>query len=215
MMAVSVAFLGALVSCNPNNFSQSAAFSFLATFPAGILEVASGLLVQLDSNDADLGTCFSIIFLARTAAGAIFTSIFVAILSNTAPSELVKHVTPVALNAGLPKSSLPDLFKALAAGTPEALAAVPGINTRIEGAVATAVADGYAAAYAYVYYAAIAVGILGLIACCCIKDYDPYFNNHVSRQIYRGGRESEGAVLPWKDERDMSIAEKNEIGHQE
>jgi len=31
-------------------------FSFLATFPAGILEIMSVLLVQMDSNDADLGT---------------------------------------------------------------------------------------------------------------------------------------------------------------
>ncbi|KAI5357134.1 putative major facilitator transporter Str1/Tri12, major facilitator superfamily [Septoria linicola] len=102
---LSVAFLGALISCNPENFTQSAAFSFLATFPAGILEVASGLLVQLDSNDADLGTCFSIIFLARTAVGAIFTAIFVAILSNTAPTELAKTVPPAAIGAGLPETS--------------------------------------------------------------------------------------------------------------
>ena len=56
MMGVSVAFMGALASCNAGNFGQSAAFSFLATFPAGILEIMSVLLVQMDSNDADLGT---------------------------------------------------------------------------------------------------------------------------------------------------------------
>lgn len=55
-MGVSVAFLGALASCNSGNFGQSAAFSFLATYPAGILEIMSVLLVQMDSNDADLGT---------------------------------------------------------------------------------------------------------------------------------------------------------------
>ena len=90
------------------------------------MRLRAGLLVQLDSNDADLGTCFSIIFLARTAAGSIFTAVFVAILQNKAPGELVKYVTPAALNAGLPKSSVPALFKAIAAGTPQALAAVPG-----------------------------------------------------------------------------------------
>lgn len=49
---------GALASCNSSNFAQSAAFSFLAGFPAGILEVMAGLLVQFDSNDADLGMVF-------------------------------------------------------------------------------------------------------------------------------------------------------------
>jgi hypothetical protein len=58
MMSVSTAFLGALSTCNSSNFGQSAAFSFLACFPAGILEVIPALLVQMDSNDADLGTVF-------------------------------------------------------------------------------------------------------------------------------------------------------------
>ena len=58
LMAVSVAFLGGLASCNSSNFGQSAAFSFLATYPAGILELIPGILVQLDSNNADLGTAF-------------------------------------------------------------------------------------------------------------------------------------------------------------
>lgn len=50
--------VGALVTCNSSNFGQSAAFSFLAALPAGILEVMAGLLVQFDSNDADLGMVF-------------------------------------------------------------------------------------------------------------------------------------------------------------
>ena len=132
--------------------------------------------------------------------------IYSAILGNKIPTELTKHVTPAALNAGLPKSSLIDLFNALALGTPAALAKVPGINPSIEAAVGAAVADGYAAAYAYVYYAAIAVGLIGLfgtlslllsishrdkgrrlmcLACCAIRDYDEYFTSHVPRQIYK------------------------------
>ncbi|OQV06491.1 hypothetical protein CLAIMM_11048 [Cladophialophora immunda] len=195
MMAVSVAFLGALASCNSSNFSQSAAFSFLATFPAGILEVMTGLLVQLDSNDADLGTCFSIIFLGRTGVGCIFTAVFVAILSNEAPKKLQEYVVPAALNAGLPKSSLTDLFTALGVGTTAALEAVPGMTNEILAAVGSATATAYAAAYSYVYYAAVAIGVIGLFACVIIKDYDPLFTDHIPRQIYRGGKEDAGAVL--------------------
>lgn len=78
--------------------------------------------------------------------------------------------------------------------------------------MAVAIANGYAAAYAYVYYAAIAVGLVGLIACCCIKNYDPYFTNHVARQIYRLGKEDEGAVS-WESQKesDASIAEKDNV----
>ncbi|KKY26999.1 putative trichothecene efflux pump [Phaeomoniella chlamydospora] len=185
LMAVSVAFLGGLASCNSSNFGQSAAFSFLATYPAGILELIPGILVQLDSNDADLGTAFSIVFLIRAAFGTIMTAVFVAILSAKATPEIISHVTPAALEAGLPQSSLTDLFTAIAAGTTAALEAVPGMTTEIEAAVADALSDGYAAAYSYVYYAAVAVGIVGLIACISLKDYDSLFTGHVSRQIYK------------------------------
>lgn len=58
-MLVTVAFSGALASSNPHNKSQSAAFSFLATVCVGMLEVTPGVLVQLDADDADLGTVFS------------------------------------------------------------------------------------------------------------------------------------------------------------
>ena len=203
------------MSCNPSNFSQSAAFSFLAAFPAGILEVMSGLLVQFDSDDADLGTCFSIIFLARTAFGAIFTAIFVAILSNTAPTELAKAVPPAAVGAGLPESSIPDLFTALAAGTTDALLAVPGMTAEIAGVVGAAVAEAYSKAYQWVYVAGVCVGVIGLIACICIKDYDPYFNNHVSRQIYKGGKEDGGAVNLAKSDREDSLTEKQEVSMKE
>ncbi|USW52057.1 Putative major facilitator transporter Str1/Tri12, MFS transporter superfamily [Septoria linicola] len=54
-------------------------------------------------------------------------------------------------------------------------------------------------------------GFVGLAACVCIKDYDPYFNNHVSRQIYKGGKDSAGAVQPWKKDADESVSEKQDI----
>lgn len=51
-------FSGALASSNQYNKGQSAAFSFLTTLPAGILELIPVSLVQMDANDADLGTVF-------------------------------------------------------------------------------------------------------------------------------------------------------------
>ena len=33
-----------------------------------------------------------------------------------------------------------------------------------------------------------------MLACICIKDYDPYFTSHIPRQIYKGGRDDAGAV---------------------
>jgi hypothetical protein len=58
LMSIMVAFLGSMASCNPQSLARSAVLSVFAAFPAGILEIMPGLLVQMGTNDADLGTTF-------------------------------------------------------------------------------------------------------------------------------------------------------------
>lgn len=161
----------------------------------------------------------AIIFLFRTAVGSIFTAVFVAILTNKVPEKLATIVPPAVINAGLPASSIPDLFAAITVGTPAALAAVPGINPQIEAVLGAALSNAYAAAYKYVYYAAVAVGLVGLIACFCIRDYDQYFNSHVPRQIYHGRNEklipSEKFLGREKGSEENSIGKDVEASHEE
>jgi hypothetical protein len=163
----------------------------------------------------------AIIFLFRTAMGCVFATVFVAILRNKIPQELAAIVPPAVIKAGLPASSIPDLLEAITAGTSAALAKVPGINPHIEAALAPALSTAYAAAYAYVYYAAVAIGLVGLIACCFVKDYDPYFNNHVPRQIYNAGqedlvhKESSTATDLKEFSTDKVIREEVEVRHDE
>lgn len=140
-----------------------------------------------------------------------------AILANKVPEKLASMVPPAVTKAGLPASSIPDLFTAITIGTPAALAKVPGINPQIEAVLAAALSNAYAAAYAYVYYAAIAVGLVGLIACFCIRDYDRYFNNHVPRQIYKSGKEklvpSNSSAASEKESEKNSISKDVEAMH--
>lgn len=115
-------------------------------------------------------------------------AVFVAILNNKVPSEIASQVPIAAMAAGLPSSSLEDLFAAITAGTADSMESVPGISTKITSAVSQSLSDSYAAAYAYVYYAAVAFGILGLIAALCMKDYDSLLTSHVSRTIGQEGK---------------------------
>ena len=57
-MIVVVTFSGALASGNTDTKGQSAAFSFLATLPAGVLEILPAILVQLECDETELGTAF-------------------------------------------------------------------------------------------------------------------------------------------------------------
>lgn len=47
-----------------------------------------------------------------------------------------------------------------------------------------AVSDAYSKSYAYVYYFAVAIGALAIIASACMRDFDKYLTGHVSRQLY-------------------------------
>lgn len=183
-----MAFSGSLASSNQYNRGQSAALSFLTTFPAGILELIPVSLIQMEANDADLGTVFAILFLARTTLGSIFATIYIAILDNKLPMEIASKVPAAALAAGLPKSSLTALLTATATGTAAAFKAVPGMTPKIQELVTTALLDARVTAYSYIYYASIPVNLCGVIAALCLRDYDHLLNSHVPRQIYSHGK---------------------------
>lgn len=51
--------------------------------------------------------------------------------------------------------------------------------------ITDAVAKSYAAAYSYVYYFAVALGCVSIIAAACSRDFDRYLTDHVPHQIYR------------------------------
>ncbi|OQU97446.1 hypothetical protein CLAIMM_03376 [Cladophialophora immunda] len=200
LAAMVMAFSGALASSNQYNRGQSAAFSFLTTLPGGILELIPVSLVQMEANDADLGTVFAILFLARTTLGSIFATIYLAILNNKLPGEIASKVPQAALAAGLPKSSLADLLQAAAAGTTAAFSAVPGMTPEIQQAAINALLHARSVAYSYIYYSSIPVNFCGVVAALCMRDYDHLLNSHVPRQIYSHGQGADAAEKQAADE---------------
>lgn len=123
----------------------------------------------------------------RSIIGSIFTAIFSAEVSNTLPHKLSSIALPAVVAAGLPESSTSDLLTAITAGTQAALETVPGMNDTILSIANDKISDAYAAAYAYVDYTAMALGAVAVIAAFCLRDFDQYLDNHVSRQIYHKG----------------------------
>jgi hypothetical protein len=65
-----------------------------------------------------------------------------------------------------------------------ALLEIGGMTPEILLITNIAVSDAYSKSYAYVYYFAVAIGGLAIIASLCMRDFDKYLNTHVSRQLY-------------------------------
>ncbi|KAK2737750.1 hypothetical protein FQN57_007397 [Myotisia sp. PD_48] len=180
------AFVGALANCNPNNKAFGIAMSFLAAVPIGFIEQQTAAISQLFAPDKDIGTAFGTMGCVRVGSGGIGTAILLAILTEKSKTELAAHVIPAALTSGLPETSLQALFGAMALGTADALGAVPGITPDIIAAVFAAQTAGYTAAYKYVYYAAVAFGLVGTIASLFLRPIAHLLNNHVPKRVDKG-----------------------------
>lgn len=62
--------------------------------------------------------------------------------------------------------------------------AVPGMTSEILRITNDAVADAYGKSFSYVYYTALALGIVCIMAAASLRDFDQYLTDHVARQVY-------------------------------
>lgn len=73
---------------------------------------------------------------------------------------------------------------AAAAANQTALAEIDGMTPELLRTTNVAVSDAYSKSYAYVYYFAVAIGVVAIGASVCMRDFDKYLTSHVSRQLY-------------------------------
>lgn len=112
-------------------------------------------------------------------------SIYLVIYSNRLTAYLPQEITPAVEAAGLPASSLPDLFAAIANGTQGALLAVPGADSGVLDALALATKHAYAHAMKIVYLTTLAFTGIGLAASFFIKDVNAYLTNYVNKTLHK------------------------------
>ncbi|POR38188.1 Uncharacterized protein TPAR_01617 [Tolypocladium paradoxum] len=179
------AFLGAMASINYTNKSSAIAFAFLSTFPMGWGEIFTMLMVQYIVPETSLGVGFAIVSSMRTILGSMFSSIFVAIYTNKLPIKFAEIVVPAVTKAGLAESEVPALLKAVSTASQATIKAIPGMTDELLRITNISVAEAYGQSYAYVYYTAVALGGICIIAAASLRDFDHYLTDHVSRQVYK------------------------------
>jgi len=182
-----LAFSVAMVSIQPGQQAKGVGLMFMACYMVGIVETCSLALAPLALPSEDIGAALGALGSIRSAGASVATAIYVTILDNKLTQFVPEYVTPAALNAGLPKTSLTQLFTALTAGN---LTTVPGITPQIEAAVGAADAMAGADAFRYVWYAVAAFACVAVIASCLTVNYGDHLTDKVERKLH--GKTVEG-----------------------
>nr|ANO39730.1 trichothecene efflux pump [Fusarium aff. graminearum CBS 138562] len=169
------AFLGAMSSVNRDNKNAAIALSFFSGFVVGWAQDITMLMVQFITTDEDLGVAFCMYpyLYGRDVSN-----------NNQYPKEIGSHLTSAMRGTDIPQASFPSLLEAATTGRIDAVKALPGMTNSIAAVVSRAMADSYTASYANVYYFAMALGVIPIIASLCMRDFDRYLTDHVPHQIY-------------------------------
>jgi hypothetical protein len=119
------------------------------------------------------------------------------------PGQLEKHLIPAVTEAGFPQDKLPALVSAVGIGSVTQIAQIAGNDQTLIKVINDGAADSFAGAYAYVFYAAMALGIVAAIASIFLRDMDQYLTSHVARQIYHK-KDTDKDILDLKKEEEMA-----------
>ncbi|KAI9718535.1 MAG: hypothetical protein M1812_003986 [Candelaria pacifica] len=155
----------------------------LGTLAAGYSELSATTISSLVCKPTEIGFAVGFLSSMRSISGAIATTIYQTILTNRLNANIPTLVTPPALSANLPSSSLSALFAAIKIGTPEALQAVPGITPTILAAITEPLKTAYSQSFKIVYLTSIAFGGCAIVAACFAKDVDTLMTDQVARRL--------------------------------
>jgi hypothetical protein len=192
-------FVVGLASMNASNKSQTLAFLFLGTTAAGksctcsevfktdrsvgFIETLALSAVALVWDPIDIGLVNGVLGCLRTVAASIIISMLSALLTNQSQKYIPQYVAPAVIKAGLPRTSLPELFAALATGN---LTSVAGITPSIQLAAGKAMQSAFAKTFEICYLSMLPFGLCLLIASFFAPNMEDYLTTEVPRRLQEG-----------------------------
>lgn len=185
LACLSTAFVGSLAALGPDTHTFVITMGTLGCFVIGWIDNITFPGVTLVIEPQDIGLATGVLGSIRALGGAVAQALYVSILINKSTENIPKNVIPAATGAGLPASSLPDLFKGITLGN---FTAVPGITPAVIAATGAAVQDAYVTTFHYIFYATIPFGVLLIVSCVFIPDMDKYLHNNVAKRLQHMGK---------------------------
>lgn len=175
------AFVAAIAASTPNTRNQTTALLLIGTIAAGYIENLTLSSTAYLWDPADIGLVTGVMGAIRTGLSAIATSMYSSILTTEAAKYIPQKVSPAALSAGLPASSLPALFSGITVGN---FTSVPGISPEIIAATGEALKDAYAMTFRTVYLCTLPFGVLLIIAALFSPNVEQYLTDEVARKMH-------------------------------
>lgn len=139
-----VAFVSAIASSTEYTRKRTVVFLLIGAAAAGYVENLTLSTMTLVWEPEDIGLVSSVLATIRTAAGSIATALYSSLLSKGLTKYLPEYVPYAAIGAGLPSSSITNLFAGISAGS---YADVPGITPAIIEAVGHAIKPAYSMSF--------------------------------------------------------------------
>lgn len=185
LSVLSTAFVGSLAALGPDTHTFVITMGTLGCFVIGWIDNITFPGVTLVIEPQDIGLATGVLGSIRALGGAVAQALYVSILTNKVTKYIPEYVAPAATSAGLPASSLPQLFQGITLGN---FTAVPGITPQVIAATGIAVRDAYVTTFHYVFYATIPFGVLLIVACVFVPDMDQYLHNNVAKRLQHMGK---------------------------
>jgi hypothetical protein len=184
---LSFAFVSSLSSISQGDSGHSAfiALGVLACVSIGFVDNITFPGVTLVIEPQDIGLATGVLGSIRAAGGAIAQALYVSVLDNKIAAYLPANVAPAAVKAGLPESSLPQLFAGITAGN---FSAVPGISPSIIEVVGQAVTDSYIHSFKIVFYVTIPFSVILITAACFVPNMEKFLGNNVAKRLQGMGK---------------------------
>jgi len=178
--ALGAIFVAALASVSPGTHAAFITIGVLATVSIGYVDNITFPGVTLLFEAQDIGLATGALGSIRAMGGAVAQALYVSILQTKVAQYLPANVSPAAIQAGLPESSLPDLFAAITAGD---FSTVPGITPAIIAVVGQEVQKSYVQSFRIVFYATIPFGVLFVIFAALVPNMEQYLKGNVARRL--------------------------------
>lgn len=178
---ICVAFVAAVAASNASTKNRTTAMLLIGTIGAGYIENLTLSSTAYLWDPADMGLVTGVLGAIRTAISAIATSMYSSILATESAKYIPRYVTPAALGAGLPESSLTALFAGITLGD---FSAVPDITPQVIAVVGDAVKQAYSMAFRTVFLCTLPFGALLLIAALLSPNVEEYLTDEVARKLH-------------------------------